>query len=235
MQRQSSDLSRNGDMIPSTKLPAGAPRTAPVVRGRRSARTASRRSWAIIAVLATTWLPAPARAQTIEEKAQLCAACHGENGIPQDKATPVIWGQYQGYLYLDLRDYKSGARKNDIMSPLAQTLERDDMMALALYFSQKRWPDLQQPSAPPDVAARATRANASVGCTGCHQGQYQGEGTQPRLAGQSQEYLRQTMIDFRTRARGNNPGMTDLMLATSEDDIAALAQYMAGLQYLPGQ
>ncbi|HEX7205334.1 MAG TPA: cytochrome C, partial [Xanthobacteraceae bacterium] len=200
-------------------MPAGAPRTAPVVRGRRSARTASRRSWAIIAVLATTWLPAPARAQTIEEKAQLCAACHGENGIPQDKATPVIWGQYQGYLYLDLRDYKSGARKNDIMSPLAQTLERDDMMALALYFSQKRWPDLQQPSAPPDVAARATRANASVGCTGCHQGQYQGEGTQPRLAGQSQEYLRQTMIDFRTRARGNNPGMTDLMLATSEDDI----------------
>ncbi len=235
MQRQSSDLSCNGDMIPSTKLPAGAPRTAPVVRGRRSARTALRRSWAIIAVLATTWLPAPARAQTIEEKAQLCAACHGENGIPQDKTTPVIWGQYQGYLYLDLRDYKSGARKNDIMSPLAQTLERDDMMALALYFSQKRWPDLQQPSAPPDVAARATRANASVGCTGCHQGQYQGEGTQPRLAGQSQEYLRQTMIDFRTRARGNNPGMTDLMLATSEDDIAALAQYMAGLQYLPGQ
>ena len=222
-------------MIPSTKLPAGAPRTAPVVRRRRSARTTLRRSWAIIAVLATTWLPAPARAQTIEEKAQLCAACHGENGIPQDKATPVIWGQYQGYLYLDLRDYKSGARKNDIMSPLAQTLERDDMMALALYFSQKRWPDLQQPSAPPDVAARAIRANASVGCTGCHQGQYQGEGTQPRLAGQSQEYLRQTMIDFRTRARGNNPGMTDLMLATSEDDIAALAQYMAGLQYLPGQ
>ena len=235
MQRQSSDLSCNGDMIPSTKLPAGAPRTAPVVRGRRSARTTLRRSWAIIAVLATTWLPAPARAQTIEEKAQLCAACHGENGIPQDKATPVIWGQYQGYLYLDLRDYKSGARKNDIMSPLAQTLERDDMMALALYFSQKRWPDLQQPSAPPDVAARAIRANASVGCTGCHQGQYQGEGTQPRLAGQSQEYLRQTMIEFRTRARGNNPGMTDLMLATSEDDIAALAQYMAGLQYLPGQ
>ena len=235
MQRQSSDLSCNGDMIPSTKLPAGAPRTAPVVRRRRSARTTLRRSWAIIAVLATTWLPAPAHAQTIEEKAQLCAACHGENGIPQDKATPVIWGQYQGYLYLDLRDYKSGARKNDIMSPLAQTLERDDMMALALYFSQKRWPDLQQPSAPPDVAARAIRANASVGCTGCHQGQYQGEGTQPRLAGQSQEYLRQTMIEFRTRARGNNPGMTDLMLATSEDDIAALAQYMAGLQYLPGQ
>jgi cytochrome c553 len=43
------------------------------------------------------------------------------------------------------------------------------------------------------------------------------------------------MMDFRTHARGNNPGMTDLMLATPEEDIAALAQYMAGLQYLPGQ
>jgi len=188
-----------------------------------------------IAVLATLLLPATSSAQTIEEKAQLCAACHGENGIPQEKTTPVIWGQYQGYLYLELRDYKSGARKNDIMSPLAETLARDDMMALALYFSQKRWPDLQQPAAPPDVAASAVRANGSVGCTGCHQGQYQGEGTQPRVAGQYREYLQQTMLDFRTRARGNNPGMTDLMLATSEADIAALARYMAGLQFLPGQ
>ena len=82
---------------------------------------------------------------------------------------------------------------------------------------------------------RAIRANGSVGCTGCHQGQYQGEGTQPRSPANHKEYLQQTMLDFRTRARGNNPGMTDLMLATSEDDIAALAQYMAGLQYLPGQ
>ena len=190
---------------------------------------------ALVALLGGMALPATACAQSVEEKAQLCAACHGENGIPQQKNTPAIWGQYQGYLYLELRDYKSGARKNDIMTPLAQTLERDDMMALALYFSQKRWPDLQQPQAPADVAAHATRTNASVGCTGCHQGSYQGEGTQPRLAGQSKEYMQQTMLDFRTRSRGNNPGMTDLMLAISDDDIAALAQYMAGLQYLGGQ
>ena len=189
----------------------------------------ARRALAFAAAVATIVLPAAARGETIEEKAQLCAACHGENGIPQQKTMPVIWGQYQGYLYLQLRDYKSGARKNDIMSPLAQTLERDDMMALARYFSQKPWPDLQQPPAPADVAARAVRANTAIGCTGCHQGQYQGEGTQPRLAGQWKEYLQQSMLDFRNRSRGNNPGMTDLMLAISEDDIAACAQYMAGL------
>jgi cytochrome c553 len=148
---------------------------------------------------------------------------------------PVIWGQYQGYLYLQLRDFKSGARKNDIMSALTQSMERDEMMALALYFSQKPWPDLQQPLAPADVAKRAVAANVSIGCTGCHQGEYQGAGTQPRLAGQTREYLQQSMTDFRTRARGNNPGMTDLMLATSVEDIDALAQYVAGLQYRGGQ
>jgi cytochrome c553 len=190
---------------------------------------------ALIAGLGTAIASAAARAETIEDKAQLCSACHGENGIPQQKNIPVIWGQNQGYLYLNLRDYKSGARKDDIMSPISQTIERDDMMALALYFSQKRWPDLQQPAASADVAARAQRANVALGCTGCHQGQYQGEGTQPRLAGQGKDYLQQSMLDFRSRKRGNNPGMTDLMLAISEDDIAACAAYVAGLQYRAGQ
>jgi cytochrome c553 len=190
--------------------------------------------WFILATAGTIALASSAPAQTIEEKAQICGACHGENGIPQQKSMPVIWGQQQGYLYLQLRDYKSGARKNDIMSPLAQTLERDDMMALALYFSQRPWPDLQQPPAPADVAKRSVAANVSIGCTGCHQGEYQGAGTQPRLAGQTREYLQQSMLDFRTRARGNNPGMTDLMLATPVEDIDALAQYMAGLQYRAG-
>jgi cytochrome c553 len=171
----------------------------------------------------------PAFPQTVEEKAQFCHACHGENGVPQDRATPIIWGQHQGYSYLQLRDYKRGDRKHDQMTPVAETLERDDMMALAEYFAKKPWPDLRQPPAPTDVKARALRANVAVGCTGCHLAEYQGAGTQPRLAGQTKEYLARSMLDFRTGARGNNPGMTTLMLATSEEDIAALADFMAGL------
>jgi cytochrome c553 len=179
--------------------------------------------------------PQTAPAQTIEEKAQVCAACHGENGVPQQKNIPVIWGQHLGYLYLQLRDYKSGARKNDIMSPLVQGFEREDMMALARHFSEKKWPDLRQPPAPPEVAARAQRANVAIGCTGCHQGEYQGEGTQPRLAGQLKDYLYESMIEFRTRKRANNPGMSDLMLAISEEDIAACAEYLAGQRLAPGR
>jgi cytochrome c553 len=161
---------------------------------------------------------AAAYAQTIEEKAQLCSACHGENGVPpaQQFPMPVIWGQNLGYLFFQLRDFKSGARKNDQM-PLAQ------------YFSKKPWPNLQQPRPSADVLTRAQRANNSVVCTSCHQEGFKGEGTQPRLAGQLHAYLERTMLDFRTGARGNNPGMSDLMKAITEEDISALAAYLAAL------
>lgn len=173
-------------------------------------------------------LPVALRADTFEEKAQLCSACHGENGIPPDKSTPVIWGQHQGYLYLQLRDYKRGTRKDDVMSPVVDLLKSDDMMALAEYYSHKRWPDLRQTPAPPAVAARALEVNGSVGCTSCHLSEYRGDGTQPRLAGQTRDSLAKSMLDFRNRTRGNNPGMSDLMSVISEEDIAALAEYLAG-------
>jgi cytochrome c553 len=170
-----------------------------------------------------------ALAQGIADKVEVCAGCHGQDGKPTDKSIPVIWGQQAGYIYIQLRDFKRGDRRSEIMQPIAQAFEKDDMLAIAEYFSQKPWPDLGQPRSPKDVAERALSAEHSVGCTGCHLDHFQGDSTVPRLAGQSLEYLIRTMNDFRNRARGNNPGMTDLMLATPVDDIAALAQYLAGL------
>jgi cytochrome c553 len=182
-----------------------------------------------VLVLCLAMLPAPAPAQSVDEKAQVCDGCHGDKGIPQQKAWPAIWGQQQGYLYLQLRDFKSGARKDDTMGPIAQSLERADMQALALYYSQKPWPNLQQPRPPADVSARAQKVNNSVVCTSCHQNGFLGDSTQPRLAGQSKDYLQKSMLDFRNKTRGNNPGMTDLMLAISEQDIADVAGLLAGL------
>ena len=180
---------------------------------------------AVAAILNAT----PLHAQSIEEKTQVCAGCHGAAGKPVDKAIPIIWGQQAGYIYIELRDFKRGDRKNDIMQPIASSMEREDMLAIAEYFSKKPWPDLSQPRASKDVADRALNANRSVGCTGCHLDHFQGDGTVPRLAGMGKDYLTKTMADFRTRARGNNPGMSDLMLATSPDDLAALAEYLSGL------
>jgi cytochrome c553 len=171
----------------------------------------------------------PLSAQALDKQVQVCAGCHGENGKPVDKTIPNIWGQQAGYLYFQLRDFKRGDRKSEIMQPIASGLERDDMLAIAEYFSKKPWPDLGQPRAPGDVAQRARTTNSSIGCTGCHLDQFQGDSTVPRLAGQGRDYLAQTMADFRTRARGNNPGMSDLMIATPIDDLTALSEYLAGL------
>ena len=179
---------------------------------------------AILAACAT-----PLHAQSVEEKAQVCAGCHGADGKPIDKTIPTIWGQQAGYIYIELRDFKRGDRKSDIMQPIASTLERQEMLDIAEYFSKKPWPDLGQLRASKEVAERAVNANRSVGCTGCHLDHFQGDGTVARLAGMGKDYLTKTMSDFRTRARGNNPGMSDLMLATSPDDLAALAEYLAGL------
>ncbi len=171
----------------------------------------------------------PAIAQSIAEKVEVCAGCHGQDGKPIDMTIPVIWGQQSGYLYIQLRDFKRGDRKNEIMQPIASSFERNDMLAIAEYYSKKPWPYLGQPQAPKDVSERALSAEHSVGCTGCHLDRFQGDGTVPRLAGQSREYLTKTIADFRSRARGNNPGMSDLMLATPHNDLAALVEYLAGL------
>jgi cytochrome c553 len=171
----------------------------------------------------------PLHAQSIEEKAEVCAGCHGADGKPIDNTIPTIWGQQAGYIYIELRDFKRGDRKSDIMQPIASSLERQEMLDIAEYFSKKPWPNLGESSASKQVAERALSANRSVGCTGCHLDHFQGDGTVPRLAGMGKDYLTKTMADFRTRARGNNPGMSDLMLATSPDDLAALAEYLAGL------
>src|SRR6202158_1640744 len=170
----------------------------------------------------------PLHAQSIEEKVQACAGCPGAGSQPGDKMIPRRCGPPSGYIYIELRDFKRGDRKSDIMQPIASSMERGDMQAIAEYFSKKPWPDLGQPRASKEISDRALSANRSVGCTGCHLDQFQGDGTVPRLAGQSRDYLTKTIADFRTRARGNNPGMSDLMLATAPDDLAALTEYLAG-------
>jgi cytochrome c553 len=182
----------------------------------------------VVLVLA---LSSVARAQGIEEKAQICGACHGEDGVPPEQASPVpvIWGQNFGYLFIQLRDFKSGARKSEQMTSIAENLEASELMQLAQYFAKKRWPKLQRADPAPEVAALGERATKSVACVACHLQDFGGDINQPRLAGQARAYLEKTMIDFRTSARANNPGMCDLMKAIGEREIAALAAYLSGL------
>ena len=116
----------------------------------------------VLAALLAAVLGAPlARADAPPEKAALCAACHGEKGVPIDKSIPVIWGQNEGYIYIQLRDFSRGARQNEQMAAIVGQLSRDEMKALAAYFSTLPWPNLLQKSArlkaPMPSRARASR------------------------------------------------------------------------------
>ena len=174
-----------------------------------------------------------AQAQTVEEKAKICATCHGGAGVPQQQpfAVPAIWGQQLGYLFFQLRDFKSGARKSEVMSPIAQALPHEDLTALAQYFSKMSWPKRQEPQSQPQPSADppAQRGGAPAACASCHQEGFVGGGMQPRLAGQERAYLEKTMAEFQSGTRGNNPGMTDLMRSLTPQDISALAAWLAAM------
>ena len=70
------------------------------------------------------------------EKAKVCAACHGADfKTPIDPSYAILAGQHESYLVAALKAYKSGKRKNAIMSAQAGTLSSDDIDNLSAYFA----------------------------------------------------------------------------------------------------
>lgn len=68
-------------------------------------------------------------------KAMMCAGCHGPAGISNNNMWPNLAGQKEGYLASALRDYRSGARNNAMMSGMAKALSDADIANLAAYYS----------------------------------------------------------------------------------------------------
>jgi cytochrome c553 len=170
---------------------------------------------------ALTAIPAYA-ADDIETKVQLCAACHGENGVPTDpKTIPIIWGQQQSYLVKQLHDFRSGDRDSPVMSPIAKSLAQEDLRKIAAYFAAKSWP--AQP------AAASAPTDGLVQCQPCHQPNFQGGPPAPRLAGLSYEYLVAAMRAFATAERTNNGDMPKFMQALTDSERDAMARYLSAL------
>ena len=163
-----------------------------------------------------------------EQMAQACAPCHGPNGNSTDPRYPILAGQTMRYSYLQLKDYKEGRRQDPDMTPVTANLSKEDMLALAIYFSEQKWISIRfEPDA--ERAARGKyRADVTL-CASCHQGQYQGQNDVPRTAGQHPQYLKKQMLDFKNRARTNDAAtMTSLSATLSDEDIEDIVQYLAG-------
>jgi cytochrome c553 len=151
----------------------------------------------------------------VQATLQACFACHGDRGAAPLPQNPILAGQEFYYLYVQLKDFKSGLRKSDVMGPIVQALQPDDLKLLAQYFSKQTWPGTTH-AADPAKAPGVKAALDAGACISCHLGDFRGNSRVPRLAGQSLEYLTQTMLDFKSKARNNAPAMSSLMATFSE-------------------
>lgn len=95
-------------------------------------------SAAALGVLAVTLGTAPsfaADAAAGKEKAQVCTACHGDNGISISDDIPNLAGQKGKYLVTQLKNFRAGKRKNALMEPIAEGLSDQDIKDIVAYFA----------------------------------------------------------------------------------------------------
>lgn len=99
------------------------------------------RSIALFALLCATPLAIAGNVESGRTKSTACLACHGEDGNGTgDGQFPRLAGQYADYLVKALKDYRSGARKNDIMAGFAGTLSDADIADLAAFYAAQSGP-----------------------------------------------------------------------------------------------
>lgn len=190
-------------------------------------------------------------AEAGKAKAAMCGACHGATGLSPAPNYPNLAGQKDAYIAKQLADFKSGARTDMMMAPMAANLSDQDMADLAAFFaSQKR--ASEQAAVSDDSAAAvavvaggkveivtSTPAKAiyagdvkagqekSVMCASCHGADGNSPiSMYPKLAGQSASYTAKQLANFKSGVR-KDPIMAGMVAALSEQDMDDLAAYFA--------
>ncbi|HEY1128284.1 MAG TPA: c-type cytochrome [Roseateles sp.] len=167
---------------------------------------------------------------------QVCAACHTADGSRGSPANPILQGQHPEYLAKQLAEFKSGKRKNAIMSGMAAPLSEEDIRNVSAFYAGK--------TAKPGFAKnkdtvmlgekiyRGGIAERNVpACAGCHGPTGSGLPAQyPRLGSQHGDYVEAQMTAFRSGARANNPVMTTVAAKMNDAEIKAVSDYIAGLR-----
>lgn len=99
-------------------------------------KSIARAAVALATITLGTSVWAGGNAERGKEKAtQICAACHGLDGISQNPIYPHIGGQYQDYLLHALEGYKAGTRQNAIMQGMVAALNEQDLKDVAAYYA----------------------------------------------------------------------------------------------------
>jgi cytochrome c553 len=171
---------------------------------------------------------------------QVCLACHGVDGngiTPPNHDYPKLAGKQPEYLLKQLKDFKAGKRKNDIMAGMVASLSPDDMANLALHFAaQKNKPGAVSSPELLDFGKKFyTDGNPDQGvpaCAGCHSPDGSGTSAYPHLAGQYASYVYQQLKRFASGERDNDRGlvMQSLSMRMTEQEMKAVSEYVTSLK-----
>ncbi len=170
-------------------------------------------------------------------KAAACGACHGADGNSLVPNFPKLAGQHAAYLSKQLADFKSGAREDATMAPLAAPLSEQDIADLAAYFASQ---PLVVGKGDPELVSLGEKiyrgGNPDTGvaaCVACHGPSGGGNlaANFPKIGGQQAAYVVKALNDFKSGARSNdaNQMMRGVASKMTADEIKAVAEFVAGL------
>lgn len=164
----------------------------------------------------------------VKDLLEQCIGCHGEKGASTEPEYPILAGQHFYYLYVQMKDFKSGSRNNETMSAIVADMAKSQMKLLAKYFAEQKWPAIGfRSNATAD--ANGERATGAGQCVQCHLGGFEGNSRIPRLAGQHPEYLMKTMSDFKHKKRLNSAAKSSLFVSYKEEEIKAMSEFLGGM------
>ena len=165
-----------------------------------------------------------------KQKAEICAGCHGDNGISQMENIPSLAGQLDQFIQWQLVYFRAGARKNEQMQPIVEELSNEDIRNLGAYFASLP-PFKGTPDDDPDLSAKGKEAAVGRRCASCHGDNFAGTKAVARIAGQREDYLVKALHDYKSGVRSGGAGaaMADVAYPLSDEEITALAHYLAHL------
>jgi cytochrome c553 len=166
-----------------------------------------------------------------KEKAEMCVGCHGDGGISQTENIPSLAGQPDQFIQWQLVFFRGGSRKNEQMQPIAEQISNEDIRTLGAYFAALTPPRAATPDDNPDLSKKGAQAAVGRRCASCHTDSYAGTKAVARLAGQREEYLLKALHDYKSGVRSGGAGaaMTNVAYPLSDEEITALAHYLAHL------
>jgi len=168
-----------------------------------------------------------------------CVSCHGAAGNSTIVANPNLAGQHESYLYKQLVDFTTPERNQAVMSTYAKMLSDADKKNIAAYLAaQVAKPGTAKNKDTIDLGKKIYRGGIAgkqiAACASCHGATGNGIPIQyPRIAGQHQDYTIAQLGLFRSTkadARKNSAPMHTIASRMSDDEIAAVADYIAGLK-----